>query len=184
MRALFVANGPTSVEARNCLGWGDLATLNRALQLFDAVDLAFFGTAGKVVDTRDHLHKAKALVPLFGEDEPLSDVAAGILRATGRLKEMPFVADGPREGKGGHEAACPGVIRAGGILGRAGKAIVQLRRLGYTRLWLFGHDGGHARCAELGLPESRRGYAKSRFCTIELLKYLRLDHRVWPDRFD
>ncbi len=181
-RCLFVACGPTGPLAARHRDWGDLVTLNRALEFFADVDLAFFGTGGKVRDTQGHWHKARRFGVLFPDSDPYAKWGRRLPRA-GKLR-LPLV-EFPRESKGvkggDRLEVIRAHIRAGNLLGRSALALLNLQRLGYTRVWLFGHDGGHVRAGALGMEDSRRGYDKSRLCTEEALGVLGLRYAFYPD---
>lgn len=181
-RCLFVACGPTGPQAGAHRDWGDLVTLNRAIELFSEVDLAFFGTGGKVRDTIGHWYKARHLGIVFPDSDPFAKW--GRCLPEERKLRLPIM-EVPREGKGivkrgSKEDVLRAHIQAGNLLGRAALCLANLKYLGYTSVWLFGHDGGHARCPTLQMSESRRGYDKSRFCTEEALRYLGLQYAFYP----
>lgn len=186
-RCIFVACGPTGPLAQKAAtrGWGDLVTLNRGLQFFDRVKLAFFGTAGKINDTRGHWHKAGHLAVLFDDNDPHAYYQEELpRRRLLRLKTLTITREpkGLSQARADREAAMRDHIHDGNIIGRASAALYHLQRLGYRTVWLFGHDGGHARAPCLDLESTRRGYVKSRFCTEEMLRYLGLAYAFYPDK--
>lgn len=177
-RCLFVACGPTGPLAAEHRDYGDLITINRALEFFDAVDVAFFGTPGKIVASAGHLGRARAYLPLF----PLGGVnayATDLLDPAKVLSPEPLP-DFPREPRGGRTALRRHIL-AGNILGRSGPALYHLQQLGYREFWLFGHDGGHQRADRLAQGDSRRSYDKSRFCVETVVRLLRVKAAFWPD---
>ena len=176
---MFVACGPSAVAAREHLDWGDLVTLNRALELFEHVDLALFGTGGKVRDTQQNWAGVDRFAILFDESDPDAYWAASL--PPERLLPVTLPPPAAREPKGANRAkVIHEHIQAGNILGRAGLGLFVLKQLGYTDVWLFGHDGGHERSPELQMSASQRSYDKSRFCTQEILRYLRLRGTFFP----
>lgn len=184
-KCLFVACGPSAIAAKRHRDWGALVTFNRAVELFDEVDIAFLGTVGKVHDTVGHHRRAKKLIPLFHAGHEGGREALQILEDTGRVHYMPYIScegreEKPRAGETWQDSRRRH-IHQGHILGRAAVALVQLAILGYDSFWLFGHDGGHERAEALGMGEYKRGYDKSRFNVEELLKQRQIKHAFWPD---
>jgi hypothetical protein len=173
-RCIFAASGPTTLAAKNHLAWGDLATLNRALEFFPVADIAFLGTRQKLIElaAAKALDRARRFVPLY--DTALASIA----ELAGRAVWIPDVVQG-QETERGFEGVRK-AIAAGVVVGRGAAALVCLHKLGYTDIWLFGHDGGMGRLPGLG-QVSKRGYDKGRFCTEMMAKKLKLRVAFYPD---
>lgn len=173
MRAIFCASGATTLEAKKHLAWGDLVTLNRALEFFDKAKIAFLGTRQKLIELHaaGALHKGELFIPLY--DTKLASYEE--LRPYSFL--IPDVVQGQEQERGlrGVEKA----IRKGVVVGRGAAALVCLKKLGYTSVWLFGHDGGHTRLPGLGTV-SKRGYDKGRHCTAVMADHLGLSYAFYP----
>lgn len=173
-RCLFAASGESTLLAREFLDWGDLVTLNRALEFFEHVDVALVGTRRKLEELRGKFDRADLVVPLFPEVEFDPDAVGH-----GRVW-FPGVVQ-TKEPKG--VKALIKHIRAGYVVGRGAASLVCLQTLGYSQVWLFGHDGGRSRLPGLG-EVSQRGYDKGRRCTEMMANHLQLEYAFYPNRLN
>jgi len=172
-RFLFVAAGPTAQEAKRFLRYGPLVTMNWALELFDKVDIACFGSPNKARTTREHWHRAKLLVPLFPQGK------ADKLGMPAEKTTCFHIPEPPREPEKNFRFLRE-YIRAGNVLGRATKVLHFMRKAGYGEVWLFGHDGGTFYHPALGQERLTRRHDKDRFVVEETLKHLGFAYKFWP----
>lgn len=175
-RCLYVAAGPTARKAMYFRDYGPLVTANWAIELFESVDIAFFGSSNKARDTREFWPRAELLVPLIA----LAD-AERLGMPEGKWTSF-HIPDAPRE----NDKSRPGLsayIQQGNVLGRITKGLHYLSEFyGIKEVWLFGHDGGHDYHRKLHRDKSERNHDRDRFVLEETCKYLGMRYYFWPDR--